>query len=169
MVFLHKGERFGILVAKGVECMDIRMAAREDMDTVAALACRLWPHHTLEEILEEHTKLLGDGRNAFFLAWEGGAAAGWAHVFLRRDYVEGTDYSPVGFLEAIYVEPEYRRQGVARALLSTCEDWARAQGCREFASDCELTNEQSQRFHQGVGFAEANRIVCFVKPLGDRQ
>ena len=149
--------------------MDIRVAAMKDMDTVATLACRLWPHHTREEMLEEHTALLGDGRNAFFLAWESGVPAGWAHVSLRRDYVEGTDHSPVGFLEAIYVEPEYRRQGVARALLAVCEEWAAAQGCREFASDCELTNEQSQRFHRGVGFAEVNRIVCFVKPLEEGQ
>ncbi len=149
--------------------MDIRMAAREDMNTVASLACRLWPRHTREEMLEEHTALQGDGRNAFFLAWVDGAAAGWAHVSLRHDYVEGTDHSPVGFLEAIYVEPECRRQGVARALLAVCEEWAAAQGCLEFASDCELTNEQSQRFHRGVGFTEVNRIVCFVKPLEEGQ
>lgn len=38
-------------------------------------------------------------------------------------------------------------------------------GCREFASDCELTNEESLRFHLGTGFTEANRIICFTKPL----
>ena len=38
-------------------------------------------------------------------------------------------------------------------------------GCREFASDCELDNEVSLKFHLKVGFAEANRIICFTKQL----
>lgn len=149
--------------------MNVRRAGTKDLDTVAMLACLLWPHHTAEEMQDEHAALLDDGCNALFLAEEDGAPAGFAHVSLRRDYVEGTDTSPVGYLEAIFVRPERRRQGVARALLAACEGWAAAQGCREFASDCELTNEESRQFHRGVGFAEANRIVCFVKPLGDKR
>jgi len=42
---------------------------------------------------------------------------------------------------------------------------ARKQGCREFASDCELTNAESQGFHQAVGFEEANRIVAYVRKI----
>ena len=58
-----------------------------------------------------------------------------------------------------------RGQGLARALLGACEDWARSKGCTEFASDCELNNVQSLRFHLNVGFEEANRIICFTKKL----
>lgn len=39
------------------------------------------------------------------------------------------------------------------------------QGCTEFASDCELTNADSQGFHQAVGFEEANRIVAYVRKI----
>lgn len=35
----------------------------------------------------------------------------------------------------------------------------------EFASDCELTNKDSLRFHRGLGFTEANRIICFTKKI----
>lgn len=45
------------------------------------------------------------------------------------------------------------------------EDWARQQGCRELASDCELHNSDSLRFRLASGFTEANRIICFVKAL----
>lgn len=51
------------------------------------------------------------------------------------------------------------------ALLAACEQWAREKGCQEFASDCELDNRESLRFHLALGFAEANRIVCFRKAL----
>ena len=71
----------------------------------------------------------------------------------------------MGYLEGIYVREAARRQGIARRLLSACESWAKAKGCAEFASDCELDNTDSQRFHQAVGFDEANRIVAYVKKL----
>lgn len=50
-------------------------------------------------------------------------------------------------------------------LLMACQNWAKEQGCVEFASDCELTNEESLRFHLNMGFEEANRIICFTKKL----
>ena len=102
---------------------------------------------------------------AFFLAYAGETLIGFAQCQLRHDYVEGTESSPVGYLEGIYVAEEYRKQGVARELLSACESWAKAKGCTEFASDCELDNTQSLRFHLNVGYEEANRIICFTKKL----
>ena len=102
---------------------------------------------------------------ALFLCEEGGAPAGFAQAQLRRDYVEGSSTSPVGYLEGVYVEPDFRRRGFAQALLRACEAWARERGCAEFASDCELDNEASAAFHARMGFAEVNRIRCFLKPL----
>ena len=90
---------------------------------------------------------------------------GFAQCQLRHDYVEGTETSPVGYLEGIYVREGARRHGIARQLISACESWAKAQGCTEFASDCELDNMDSQQFHRAVGFEEANRIVAYVKKL----
>jgi aminoglycoside 6'-N-acetyltransferase I len=100
-----------------------------------------------------------------FLYTEESRPVGFAQCQLRSDYVEGTKLSPVGYLEGIYVEPEYRRRGIARALLRRCEQWAQEKGCAEFASDCELDNRESITFHMHAGFSEANRIVCFAKWL----
>ena len=102
---------------------------------------------------------------AFYLARAGERHIGFAQCALRHDYVEGTSTSPVGYLEGIYVLEEYRREGVAVGLLTACENWARQSGCKEFASDCELDNTLSLRFHLAVGFEEANRIICFAKKL----
>ena len=148
----------------------IRKAEEKDLGAAAALAALLWPEHEPEKLLPEYRALLGSGEGALFLASAGGKDLGFAQVQLRHDYVEGTESSPVGYLEGVYVLPEARGRGVARALLEACESWAAQQGCREFASDCELGNAASLAFHLKNGFAEANRIVCFVKPLeGDRE
>ena len=93
------------------------------------------------------------------------ALAGFAQCQLRRDYVEGTSSSPVGYLEGIYVDEARRRRGHARELLRACEAWAKERGCTEFASDCELDNAASLAFHLHAGFEEANRLICFAKRL----
>ena len=142
----------------------IYAAEKTDLDILTALALKLWPEHEAWALRQELEELMNGGA-AFFLAREGERTVGFAQCQLRRDYVEGTESSPVGYLEGIYVEPSFRGRGMARQLLGACENWARSRGCREFASDCELDNMGSLAFHLGVGFSEANRIICFVKEL----
>ena len=143
----------------------IRKAESKDLHILAELACQLWPDHTVEEMYTEFAEILAKPDAAFFLAYAEETAIGFAQCQLRHDYVEGTDSSPVGYLEGIYVADGYRKQGVARELLTACETWAKSIGCTEFASDCELENTQSLQFHLNVGFEEANRIICFTKKL----
>ena len=143
----------------------IRNALLSDAATVAALAQQLWPHHEAAQLQEEFEPLLEDENAAVFLAFSDDMPVGFAQCQLRHDYVEGTASSPVGYLEGIFVVPAYQKQGIARALLASCEKWAKEQGCSEFASDCELSNTNSLRFHLSMGFEEANRIICFSKKL----
>lgn len=143
----------------------IRRATKEDAKIVARLAIPMWPSHTTSELAAEFELLLADKNAAIFLYVDGETAVGFAQCQLRSDYVEGTETSPVGYLEGIFVAESYRNRGYAAMLLAACEQWAREQGCKEFASDCELDNSQSIAFHLHSGFAEANRIICFTKKL----
>ncbi len=145
--------------------MILHRASGADAGTLAGLAALLWPSHSREELTAEFAQLLENGDSALFLATENGEAIGFAQAQLRRDYVEGTHSSPVGYLEGIFIREEHRGRGHARALLRACENWAKEQGCTEFASDCELHNEASLSFHRKLGFSEANRIICFTKKL----
>ena len=143
----------------------IRKAELKDIRDVACLAVRLWPEHAVEEMEAEYRTLLSDADCAVYLSEQNGEANGFAQCQLRRDYVEGTETSPVGYLEGVFVDEAFRNKGVAKQLLKVCENWAAEKGCTEFASDCELTNTDSLRFHLHAGFTEANRIICFVKKL----
>mgnify|MGYP002512988927 CR=1 FL=1 len=125
----------------------IQKAEVKDLTAIAELACRLWPHHTVEEMRSEYADNIAKPDVAFFLAYVDETAIGFAQCQLRHDYVEGTESAPVGYLEGIFVAEQYRKQGTAKALLTACEDWARTKGCTEFASDCELTNIQMYRIY----------------------
>jgi aminoglycoside 6'-N-acetyltransferase I len=54
---------------------------------------------------------------------------------------------------------------VGRALVAAAEAWARAQGCREMASDTHLDNAVSRHAHARLGYAEMEHLVHFRKPL----
>jgi aminoglycoside 6'-N-acetyltransferase I len=90
---------------------------------------------------------------------------GFIEGAIRGDYVNGTESSPVGFVEGVFVVPAWRRKGVARQLFAAIGDWAKARGCRELASDALLENEASQRAHRALGFEETERVVYFRRMI----
>lgn len=144
------------------DLFSIRPMQSTDAQAAARLMCALWPENGLEQMLEE---LPSGEDDAVFLAYNKNEACGFAHVSLRREYVEGASSSPTGYLEGIYVAPEQRGQGIAKALLAACEEWARGRGCVEFASDLEEENTGSYAFHLRAGFKEVNRVICMLKTL----
>lgn len=144
--------------------MIIRKASPADSIALAELASRMWEHDPAA-LEPEFAELTASSEAACFLVFDGEKAVGFAQCQLRHDYVEGCETSPVGFLEGIYVDSDYRRSGAARSLLSACEDWARSVGCTEFASDCELDNHDSLAWHLKAGFEEVNRTIWFAKKL----
>lgn len=143
----------------------IYKAQLTDATVIAELATKLWSSATIDSLVEEFHKFLLQADSATYLYIINGNPVGFAQCQLRRDYVEGTSTSPVGYLEGVYVESDYRKLGYGKALIKACEDWARTKGCTEFASDCELCNTNSYAFHLHSGFTEANRIICFTKKL----
>ncbi len=143
----------------------IRKANMQDIRTLTELALMLWPDNSSEEMGSDMEAIMAKEDAAFFIAYGGNQPIGFAQCQLRRDYVEGTESSPVGYLEGIYVAEGFRKNGIAKTLLAACEGWAKGKGCTEFASDCELDNVQSLQFHLHMGFGEANRIICFTKKL----
>jgi aminoglycoside 6'-N-acetyltransferase I len=119
-----------------------------------------------EHLAEMQSALALPDKYAQFLArGADGRAAGFVEASLRTDYVNGTDSSPVAFLEGIYVAPSYRRQGVGRLLVAAVAAWARARGCSELASDAPLDKLVSHAMHTALGFEETERVVYFRKLL----
>lgn len=143
----------------------IRKANTQDIQTLTEQALMLWPENSAGEMRDGMETIMAKKDAAFFIAYEVGQPIGFAQCQLRHDYVEGTESSPVGYLEGIYVAAGFRKCGIAKALLAACESWAKEKGCTEFASDCEVGNTQSLQFHLHMGFGETNRIICFTKKL----
>ena len=143
----------------------IHLASPNDAAAIAILAQKLWNHHDVNELTAEFEVLLRKKDAALFLCTLDHQPIGFAQCQLRYDYVEGTESSPVGYLEGVFVEESYRHEGRGKALIAACQIWAKEQGCSEFASDCELGNTESLAFHLACGFQEVNRIICFTQKI----
>ena len=143
----------------------VKKAEQKDLAAIAEMAVIMWDSNSVEDLMGEFADVVSSEEAKIFVKYIQNIPVGFAQCGLRHDYVEGTESSPVGYLEGIFVKEEYQKQGYAKELLSACEQWAKEQGCTEFASDCELENQNSLAFHMSMGFEEANRIICFKKKL----
>lgn len=144
----------------------VRRAGPADATAWARLREALWPGS-----LDGHRREVAayfetppDTSTCLVAEVAAGGVIGFVEVGLRA-YAEGCHSSPVGYLEGIFVDESHRKLGVGRALVHAAERWAREQGCTEMASDREIHNEGSGRFHATLGFEEVERIVCFRKSL----
>ena len=128
----------------------------------------LWPDGSLAEHAAEADRFLrGHSRNPLAVLVAERAPlgiVGFAELSIRP-CAEGCRTEGIGFLEGWFVAPEVRRQGVGRDLVRAAEEWARSQGCTEFASDARADNELSAVAHRALGFADEGLIRCFRKDL----
>lgn len=142
-------------------------ATPDHLDQWARLRIALWDWDTVEDHRKQAEELYcaGDPDRIALVAIDEGRMLGFAEATIRRDYVEGCDTSGVAFLEGIYIIPEARNAGVARALANKVGDWGKSKGCTEYASNALLDNIDSHNFHAAIGFAETERVVFFRKEL----
>jgi len=147
--------------------MSVTAATDADGDSWAAMRQALWPDTAPDEHRAEIAAQLNRPHDTINLIVRlaDGTPAGFAEASIRHDHVNGCNTSPVGFVEGIYVAPQYRRMGLARQLLASIETWVRQSGCSELASDALLDNTISQQMHHALGFAETSRVVYFRKAL----
>ena len=136
--------------------------SKEHEKAWAELCVELWPELTVDSVIRmSHEGLFKNE----FLYLEDGKPAAFLSLSLRSDYVEGTKSKLTGYIEGLYVKPEYRRKGIAEKFVKHAKEWSKGFGCTELASDCTIDNEASQAFHKYMGFAETNRVVCYIVTL----
>jgi len=143
----------------------LRPLTEADKDLWARFRHALWPEGSLEEHARDVARLLGGGDYWGFVALRDGEPVGFAEIAIRR-YANGCESQPVPFLEGIWVEPAFRRQGIAARLVADIEGFVKGLGFREIGSDAQIENRVSHAAHAAWGFAETERVVYFRKILG---
>ncbi len=102
--------------------------------------------------------MLGDPHHAVFLAYRDEQALGVATV-MRALSIEYSHYAEI---EDLYVLPEHRGQGVARALVAACLAWCRTQACSLVLLTLTPEGEAAHGltwFYQRLGFHDTGRSI----------
>lgn len=147
--------------------MPIVKADSSNINQWIELSLRLFPDEDKLELKMLYNRYLNyqnlPQREIGFLYKKDAKYVGFINYSIKQDYVSGSTSSPVLYIEAIYVLPEYRNKGVGQKLIRHVEQVAKDKGIQQVASDCELYNKVSEQFHKNCGFKEVERVICFIK------
>lgn len=145
----------------------IRSVRADDLDAWLTERSKLWPDNK-DLAFELDQFFAGDSTDIVecLVAEVNQAFAGFIEINIRN-FAEGSRQPQVPYIEAWHVHPSYRGNGIGEALMKAAEDWARQRGFNELASDTTPDNLRSIHLHKKIGFAETERVVCFLKSLDD--
>jgi len=129
-------------VSVGVRIRPLRLADYKDLIALYRL-CEIDPRTRGRESRSAFALQLRTSSNRYLGAFEGHRLVG---------AVLGTQDSRKGWINRLAVHPAYRRRGLARRLVKTCERGLRSQGIRMFAALIEPANKRSAAVFRSLGY-----------------
>jgi Acetyltransferases len=100
--------------------------------------------------------------SVILLAWVDDAAVGFTQLYPAFSSVSA---SRVWILNDLLVLPEARRKGVARALLSSAAEFARADGALRLELETDHDNASAQALYRAMGWVPYDGTLRFRLPL----
>lgn len=144
--------------------MKIRSVQPADMEEWLRMRMALWPDSDPDKEVNEIKHFLADPplpllpalHAAFVCPRPDTGLCGLVEVSIHTT-APGCQTDRIGYLEAWYVDPEFRGQGIGRRLVEKAEAWAREKGCQEMASDTNPFYPLSPGAHNALGYEEVER------------
>lgn len=134
---------------------ELRAATRRDLDRIAELERATFPDPWSATAFESEI----DGDAPPVVAILDGAVAGYICRMLGPEELHITN---------IAVAPEFRRQGIAAALLADTIDFGAKRGCQWIYLDVRPSNEAARALYVRFGFVEIfRRRKYYIRPQED--
>ena len=148
----------------------LRPATPEDAALIASHRVRMfleakgWPEERGAELLAALPpfleRALRDGNyRGWFLTTAAGAVVAGAGVQVREliprlEVLAG----PEALVVNVYVEPNHRRQGLARQLMAAILDWCRAEGIGRIVLH---PTDAARPLYESIGFAASGELIMY--------
>jgi aminoglycoside 6'-N-acetyltransferase I len=151
-------------MSKQVALQEIRPVQASDAAEWLRLRMALWPdsdpniqaQEIAHFIAVPPRPLLSTLHAAFVCPRPDAGLCGLVEVSIHSS-APGCKTDRIGYLEAWYVDLDYRGRGVGRELVKVAEMWAKSEGCREMASDTCPRYPISPAAHAALGYQEVER------------
>lgn len=132
--------------------MEIKHAQPEDASLLVALICELAAYEKLGDqcnITPEKMKVaLRDHTALGLIAWNGSTPIAYAIYYFTFSTFTGL---PSLYLEDLYVQPEYRAQGIGTAIFRELFAIANQKGCPRMDFVCLKWNSRSLDYYRSLG------------------
>jgi ribosomal protein S18 acetylase RimI-like enzyme len=130
----------------------VRILGRDDASVLERIAADVFDNPIDATLVAE---FLGDRRHHLAVAIDNGVVVGMASGV---HYLH-PDKPPELFINEVGVSPDYRNQGIGRALLGSLFEHAKTLGCREAWLGTDETNTAARRMYASAGGIERPMLL----------
>jgi ribosomal protein S18 acetylase RimI-like enzyme len=149
-------------VNSGDAAVEIREAQAADVPALLRMMRKLAEQPPVIPFEEDKVraaldKFLGDAElGQAWLVWAGEKPAGYVILTLGYSFeFRGRD----GFVDELYIEPEFRRMGLGRRAMEFLEERARALGVSAVHLEVDRGNEAAAELYRRSGYADQGRFL----------
>lgn len=141
----------------------IRRAIEKDLEQIARLYALFWNEQAdLQKMRERFGKIQNDSRYHLLVAIQNHQVVGTIYGIICEE-LYGT-CQPFMVMEDLVISPEYRKQGIAQALLKKLEEVALSKCCSQIQFMTESNRNDAICFYEHLGF-DAKKNIGFKKKL----
>ena len=134
---------------------------QDNLHAFELLLNKMWEGATIDD-LKKDAKIT----NQFVYKYNN-KYVGFLTCSIKTEYVAGCKSNNVGYLEGVYILPEYRKMGFASKLVEHFQEWVKSMGSTELASDLDIDNNASLQFHNKMGFEVVEKTIHLKKNIGE--
>ena len=146
----------------------VRLAESSDIDQLADLFDQYRQFYECPPDLSAAKNWIAEnferGRSTIFAADDGYQLIGFTQLYSALCSVDLVDYF---VLYDLFVAPSARRQGIARALMNTTSEWAKAQGAARLDLETARDNYPGQALYRDLGYELDEVFLKFSLDLSD--
>ncbi len=141
--------------------VEIATASQEDAKQIAQLTSELGYFANDEETENWLAQLTASPMHSVFIAIKDNCVCGWLVVEKRLFLESGLKAEITGLV----VGHDYRRLGIAQALVEKAQEWAVNQGLEKIVVRSNIERKESHAFYPKVGFKKSKTTRVYVKDL----
>lgn len=135
----------------------IREATKNDAESIDLLCIQLGYASDLNRTASSLELLLNDKSHCVFLAELNGENIAWIHAFIALR-LESESFVEIG---GLVVEHQHRKQGVAKMLIHTVQNWALSRNLNRLRVRCNTIRKETHDFYVRHGFRETKEQKVF--------
>lgn len=147
-----------------IESLEIRDSDESDVEHVLPLLEQLWPDAQLDDVAlrAAFKQALSSELGRCLCATIRGKMVGFCTLNVRWSLWQ---QAPLGHVDELVVDQDYRGKGIGTRLLRRIEAVARQMGCHRIELDSAFHRQSAHAFYERLGYTKRAFVFSKVTPL----